>query len=159
MLPQVLKIEVDKMRFQLSPLPLLKVLRLDKKVLALVLPALSGFTDLDAQIDFGLLSKGISEALTRMPDNDFESLALDLLSSVAYLPDNGAPVEMTSAQELNTIFSGKILTIYKLLFEVMRFNKFSPFALLEGGGNLTGLISGLLKPENTRNGSGLGLTE
>lgn len=150
----ITQVEVDGMKFQLIPLPLLKVLKLDKQLLTLLLPALSGFKNLDAEVDLEAITKGISEALTRMPNEDFESFVTDLLSCATYLPSNSPPVQMTSTDQVNTIFSGKILSVYKLLFQVMKHNKFSPFALMEGGGDLKGLISGLLKPGDSRKENG-----
>ena len=152
----VTKIIVDGMSFQLIPLPALKALRLDKKVVTVLIPAISGLKELnlDAQIDLESLSRGISEALSRLSDDDFENLAIDLLSSVTYIPDNAVPIELTSTQEINNIFSGKLITIYKLFFEVMKYNKFSPFALLEGDGNLMSKIIGLSRPDSTKKESG-----
>lgn len=151
---------LDGLSFNIQPLPALTAMRLDKKVLTVVLPAISGFKNLslDAELDLEALSRGISEALGRLPDSDFETLVIDLLACVIYMPKGETPVELTSIQQINAVFCGQIILIYKLLFEVMRFNKFSPFALLEGGGlsMLKTPGSGNLKTNKNVTGNGSG---
>ena len=153
------KIELGGLSFMLQPLPALTAMRLDKRVLTVVLPAISGFKNLslDTELDLGLLSRALSEALGRLPDTDFENLVTDLLSCVVYLPKGESPIELTSIQSINAIFCGEIVLIYKLLFEVMRFNKFSPFALLEGGGMSILKTSGLSNIDTNKKETGNGL--
>lgn len=150
------KIELEGMTFNVQPLPAMTAVKLDKKVLTVVLPAISGLKNLslDSELDLGALSMAVSEALGRLPDSEFENLVIDLLSCVIYLPKGDSPVELTSIQQINSVFCGKIVLIYKLLFEVMRFNKFSPFALLEGGGLSMLKTPGSSDTKLNKNGTG-----
>lgn len=135
-------IELDGMKFQLQPLPSLKALRLDKKVIELLVPIFGGIKEfsLDAEIDLEAVSKAFSESLGRMKDDEFEKLVTDLLSSVLYLPTGAAPQEL-NPETINQVFRGKISLIYKLMFEVMRYNKFSPFELVGGGNVINKILS------------------
>jgi hypothetical protein len=127
-------IAIDGIEFQLRSIPILSALKLDKKVVSLLLPLLGGVEDisLDAKIDIGKGVNAIAEVLGKMPDVEFEKFVIDMLSStVAMVPGEGA--QDISAGNFNTIFAGRLMTVYKLLWEVMKFNKFSPFVLAEGG--------------------------
>ena len=137
-----IKREGGDMEFFLSPLPALTAIKLDKRVLTLLLPALSGFKELslDSSIDLNALTKGVSEALGRMDDKDFEELVLQLLSTAVYQKQGSAPLELNDKHNINKVFGGELISLYKLLFEVMRYNKFSPFVLLEGGGSVMSRI-------------------
>lgn len=147
-------IELDGMKFQLQPLPSLKALRLDKKVIELVVPVIGGIKEfsLDAEIDLEAVSKAFSESLGRMRDDEFEKLVADLLSSVLYLPIGGTPQEL-NPEVINQVFRGKISLIYKLAFQVMRYNKFSPFELV-GGGNVISKILSSTEQTKTQKKSG-----
>lgn len=140
------EITLDGERFYMQPLPLLRALCLDKKILTLIAPIvgsmdLSGIS-LDAEIEFDKIFESASTVLGKLSDEEFEKLVLDLLRSTLYIPEGETQQEITS-KVLNTVFSGNLLLIYKLMFEVMRFNKFTPFAMA-GGGNLTSKIGGFL---------------
>ncbi len=135
-------IEVDEMEFYLQPLPALKAIKLDKRVLSLVIPVLGGIKSfsLDSDIDMETLARGLSEAVSKLEDNDFEKLTIDLLSGASYI-EKGSPPQEITADIINNIFRGKILSLYKLMFEVMRYNKFSPFGLVEGGNIIQKIIT------------------
>lgn len=137
------KITVDGLEFNLNPLPALKALKLDKKIIALLLPALSGIkgADLDAEIDLSLVMGAISESLDKLSDDETEKLFIDLLYGVQYLP-SGAGVEDMDGSTVNKVFQGKLMTLYKLAMEVMKYNKFTPFTLA-GSGGLSSIIPGL----------------
>lgn len=136
------KIIVDGLEFNLQPLPALEAMKLDKRVTTLLIPLIGGLKDLslDADIDFETAARGLYEAFNRMDDNEFQSLVVNLLRSVQYLPQGGAPTELTQ-ETINQIFMGKLVSIYKLMIEVMRFNKFSPFELVGAGNVITKILS------------------
>jgi hypothetical protein len=140
------RITVDGLEFNLNPLPALKALKLDKKIIALILPALSGAkgVDLDAEIDLSVMMTAISESLDRLSDDDTEKLFVDLLYGVQYLPAGGA-VEDITGETINKVFQGKLMTLYKLAMEVMKYNKFTPFTLA-GNGGLSNIIRGSIAP-------------
>lgn len=143
------KIEIDEMKFQLIPLKALEAVTLDKKVLELLLPALGGIQDLslDANIDMEVLSRGVTEALSNFDDEKTLGLILNLLKNVTYIESGKPPRGLNDQEVINDVFRGKHFTIFKLMFEVMKFNKFTPFVLVAGGGNLTEITSFLSSPE------------
>lgn len=137
------EIVVDEMKFILHPLPAMRAMKLDKRVLTMLVPIFGGLKDvsLESVIDFEALSKGLSEALQSLSDKEFEILIMDLLSTTVYLSPNAAPAQIDSVQVFDSIFQGRMLTLYKLLFEIMRFNKFSPFAVLGDGSGIRKIFS------------------
>jgi hypothetical protein len=147
-------VEIDGMKFQLRPMPALRALRLDKKVISLLVPALGGLKDLDleAGVDVEAMAQGVSKALERMPDEGVENLAVDLLSGSVHTPKGKAPQEIT-ADVINDIFRGALATLYKLMFKIMEYNKFSPFVLV-GGGNVMERIRSLTGQTKKKSESG-----
>lgn len=152
---------IDGMKFNFKPLPAMKAIKLDKKVVTLIMPVLGGFKELslDAKVDMEVIAKGLGEALGNITDEDFEKLTLDLLSGVVYLEEGKAPQEI-DANVVNLIFQGKLMSLYKLMFEVMRYNKFSPFGLVEGGSVMKKIHTLLdTKAKEKKNGNRSGLLE
>jgi hypothetical protein len=43
------------------------------------------------------------------------------------------PIEISDDNDIDAVFRGDILTIYKLLYKIMEYNQFSPFAVVGGG--------------------------
>lgn len=137
-------IVIDGMAFQFQPLPAMRALRLDKRVVTLIVPVIGSMKEfsLDAEIPLDQVAQGISTALQGLSDSDFETLVADLLSTVVHQPSGEPPIQL-EPQSINKYFQGKLMTLYKVAFEVMRYNKFSPFALLEGGAAMRQIISSL----------------
>lgn len=134
---------IDGIEFQLSPFPVLTAAKLDKKVLAVIAPVLGGLDSLLADIDFEKLSRGIQQALSSMDDFEFLKLILELFSHTKAIAPGQAPIEMTTEEAINkALATGGVLTVYKLAFEVMRYNKFTPFAVASSG-DLMSAIAGL----------------
>ena len=140
-------IKIDELSFYLQPLRPLKAIRLDKQILTLLLPALGGLKDLslDSNVDLGVLSKGVSDALQAMDGDDFEKFIIELFTSAQFM-ENGQPPQDLTDGVVNRIFSGKLFSIYKLVFEIMKFNKFTPFELV-GDGNLMSKIGISVNPK------------
>lgn len=145
---EIKDVTIDERVFKLHPLKGMKALKLDKKVLSLLLPALKGLKGgLDTNIDIGTCIAGLSESIDNLPDAEYEKFLNNILSSVQYIPETEAPEEMCTAI-IDTHFQGAPMTVYKLMFEVMKFNNFTPFALVgQAGGkiNLMSMFSGLTK--------------
>jgi len=146
---------VDGMKFQLTAIPALKALKLDKTVVQLLVPIFGGVQgmSLDQEIDMSAMAKGLATALTNMDNEDMVRFFIDLFIGVKYLEDGAAPQEM-SAGVIDRIFTGMLISMYKLAFEVMKFNKFSPFVLV-GGGNVIKAVfsSGGQNPSQTKTGT------
>lgn len=148
-----------------------KALVLDKKVLALLVPVLGGLKDLTPSedeeekkpltdmIDFKLVSEGLSESLGKMKDAEFEAFARDLLRSVIVtIP--GAGAHSCADDKGATCFTTNIALMYEIMLEVMRFNKFTPFALAERGLGIEEIVSSIAPTSSAkRRGVALGTSE
>jgi hypothetical protein len=135
-------IVVEGLSFQLSPLPALKAMRLDKRILTAIAPVLGGLKDLnlEAELDMAGMSEGITTALDRLEDNVLEKLLVDLFSTVIWSPEGGVPESLDSSATINKAFQGNLMGLYKLAFAVMRYNKFTPFALASIGGGMSKIL-------------------
>lgn len=133
-------LELDGRQFKLNPLKGFKAMRLDKKVVSLLLPVLKGVKDLDSEINIGEALGGFSQALDDMKDSEYEKFVVDLLSCVQYFPEGKPPIELDRTT-IDNEFMGNSLLLYKLMFEVMKYNQFSPFALVSQAGNGTQKIN------------------
>lgn len=152
-------IEVDNLSFYLQPMRPLKAIRLDKQIISLIVPALKGLGDmselsLDTEIDFGKLFEGISEALQNMDGDTFEKFLQELFATVSFLESGKSPEELSNDAIINRVFQGEsLMTMYKLAFEIMKFNKFTPFEMV-GVGNVVKQINTLNKGTKKANRSG-----
>lgn len=130
--------EIDGHEFTIYDMPTIDKMKLDKRVVSLIAPALSGLEgaeSLDFDIDFKAMAQAISSALKELSDNDFENLILKLFSNVQYKKNNQV-YEFRNKENINK-FDGKIMSLYKLAIEVMRFYEFTPFALAADGSAMT----------------------
>lgn len=131
------EVEINGKIFKMSPLPALLALKLDKKVISLILPIFGEVKSLDQELELGDMLKVLSNSLNTMSDQDFEKFIVDMLSTTIYMKDHSPPEHITR-DKINLIFQSDIITIYKLVFEIMRYNKFSPFELVGDGGKMFG---------------------
>lgn len=129
-------IEIDGIKFQLSPLKGFTALYLDKKVVTMLAPIIKGFKDLDQEVNIGEAVDGFGEALDRLGEDEYKKFILSLLSTtIVTVP--GKPPETFSESVINEVFAGNALVLYQLVFEIMRYNNFTPFALIgKGGGKI-----------------------
>ena len=131
---------IDGITIQMQLMPALKAAVLDKKVVCLLAPALGGAIKsqgLDTELDLETIINNVSAGLSNMSDEDYEDFLIRMFSLVtATRPGVGAYV-LNEIDSINKIFEKKLLSIYKVLIEVMKYNGFSVFGLVEGGlGNL-----------------------
>ena len=136
---------IDGVKFQFQPLPVLKAARLDKRVLALIAPVLGGFKGLNmdsnmADLDLEAVARGVALALQTLPDTEFTGLLRECLETVVYLPEGAAPAPLGTEEAMGQVFTGRLDLLYRVVVEVMRFNRFTPFALLELGGGLRQIL-------------------
>lgn len=145
MIDGIKDVEIDDLRFQLVKMKGMKAFLLDRKIIIMLLPVIGGFKNLDSEIDFKVISEGVQDALLKMSDTEYKSLVLDLLKEVTVRPVDPKPGEAESLPMtepvIDTHFSGKMITLYKLIIEVMRFNKFSPFEMVAGGMKMNQIVS------------------
>lgn len=130
------KIMIGEREFQLLPLPVMKAIKLDKRVAALAAPVIAPLLDKGSEevVDLGALGNAVAAALQSLPDSSFEELLRELVRTATYLPFGGAPVALIDDKSLDEAFSGDLVGLYRLAVEVMKFNKFSFFAGAGGFG-------------------------
>lgn len=138
-------VTIDGMRFQVHSMPALRAARLDKILMEAFTPLLGAIEDFDlsSDIDTARLATAIQTVLTSMDEAAFESFITQMLSRVVYVPDGSQPVELDRNQ-IDVVFRQKLVTMYKLVYEVAKYEGFTPFVLLsdKAGGALRA-IAGL----------------
>lgn len=181
----MLKVEnkrIGGMDFQFSPMPVLKAARLDKKVIGLIIPIITGFGgivetlfqdvvqgkesdvtgdattmtdamhDILKDLDFDRISSALIQSFDSLRDEELQALILGSLYDVtATVPGHGA-VEITTEASLDIVFSRKLSLMYQVMFESWRYNKFTPFAVLDLIGaqeTIDGLDKGTEKHKST----------
>lgn len=164
------KIQISGLTFELFKLPMLKRLSLDRKVGKMLLPVFAGMGDLSAadmakalapdlspedakvieeqlseKIDLGTIAGAIGKALTELSDAEFMKLAEDLLSATSCThPKYGATL-LDSPEAINRVFEdASPIDVYNLTIEVMRENKFTPFALSGDGVGILGTVGSVV---------------
>lgn len=135
-------------------------LRLDRQVLRILAPALSGLDGvkelkgkslLDAEINFGMIGRGISDSLSLLGEEEFDSFVNKMLSQTFTRGAGDQAIPVLS--QFDALFNRNFIDLYRLLFEVMRFNRFTPFALVGGGGGI-GAMLGFKKEQSGQKKSG-----
>ena len=121
-------VEIDGLKFQLRPIKPLLALRLDKKLVSLLLPVFKDIKNLDTNFDLGSIFNALSGSLETLSDDDFEKFIVDMFSTTIHLSDTDGVLEVTK-DKLDTIFVGKLFSIYKLLWEIMEYIYFVPILL------------------------------
>lgn len=139
----------NDMVFNLQPLPALKAIVLDKKIMSLLIPALGGIKDLDKEFDLKIASMAMAESLTKLSDQEYEKFVIDLLTGVQ-LVQQGQEIKSITTDQINVLFLGNAKGLYKLMFEVMKFNKFTPFELVEGGNLIQKITGSMNKSPKTK---------
>lgn len=171
MIVEPLEKTIGSLTFTFVAMNPFKALVLDKKVLSLLVPILGGLKDLTPSededeekpltdmIDFKLVSEGLAESLAKMKDAEFEAFARDLLRSVVVqLPGGGAA--SCADDKGAAVFTANLSLMHEVMFEVMRFNKFTPFALAERGLGIEEIVSSIAPTSSTkRRGAALGPSE
>lgn len=154
-------ITIDGIQFIMHPLSALTALRLDKQLLQLLLPIVSGLkgaigkdgkpitldTDVDLSSIFPIFEV-VADSLGKMSESQFESFIVSLFNTVQAIAPGQPAIELRESGALDKVFE-KPLTIYKLAFEVMKFNSFTPFEVAgAGSGSITNILNGLNSAEN-----------
>jgi hypothetical protein len=88
----------------------------------------------------GEMSGMISDMLSALDDDTFMEYAKSMLDHAAYL-HQGKPMQLNSEQAWDIAFQGEPYLIYNLLFNIMRYNNFSPFALVGFGAKTEKTVS------------------
>lgn len=153
-----LNITIDGLDFQYMPLSPVEVLKLDKTLLGLLAPALAGMSKKDGKLDIDLSvsAPALGNLLIQLPDEQFMAFATRLLGRTTCI--TGGTNLMSSAAAFNKVFAeSSVVTIYKVLFEALKYNKFSFFELAASGAAMLktlGLSEQTPKTEGTGEQSG-----
>lgn len=109
----------------------------------------------DTPVDFAKLTACFQKALSALPDETMNALVRGMFARVTCLPLEGSPFVINTDKNVDAAFEGcGPISMYKLMFEVARFNKFTPFAVA-GAGTETGGILASLVPAGARKGLNL----
>lgn len=165
-------IELGGRSFTLAPIPLRRAGDLERKLLRIVAPVLIGGLGkilqgidlkgldkgsksdadlgkdilgrfLSSNIDLDSFAQSIQDALSVLPDAEFNQLILGMLERVQYHGPEGSEY-LNNWDRIDEAFDSTA-GIYLMIFEVARFNKFLPFGLA-GTGNSTLKTSGMPRP-------------
>jgi hypothetical protein len=141
----------NDMVFNMQPLPALDAGFLDKEIMSLLIPALGGIENLDAKFNFEIASKAMSIALRKLSKQEYSQLISELLRTTQHIAQE-KEVKSLTLDDINNLFLGNLKGLYKLIYEVMKFNKFTPFEMVEGG-SLIQKIRGSIKqkPKTKKN--------
>jgi hypothetical protein len=128
------KITVGGKVFLMRPLSPFKAIILDKKVMELLLPLFNGLKDIkmDSAIDVEAMVSGLTNSLSKLDDSETIKFISDMFYGLAYFPQGQKEIEL-NIDTINQVFAGCFGDIYLLLYEVMKYNKFSPFKMVAGG--------------------------
>lgn len=157
--------------FTFMPLNPFRASVMDKRVISVLVPLLGGLKNLDGadgeseeladMIDFAAVADGLSKALMQLPDADLEAMLKELLRSVT-VQYTGADGKLVAARcdeaKGQFVFMGNLGLMYEVAIEVMRFNKFSPFALLERGSAMRA-IGSFVSPKPAPSKPGIALDQ
>jgi len=148
--------EIDGVKFLITQSPGRAVIRLDKKTTQLLLPAaksiMSEFKKVNSYLDLDLSSMigSLEEVLSSMTEDEYEEYVFQMVNDTRaqFTSEKKLKVvELRNVESFDEVFTGRSpLTVYKLLFEIMKVNRFAFFELVGGSGiSLTGIFQNLKK--------------
>lgn len=156
---QKIKIEGFVGEFEFNPIPLSKALKLNRKIEKMTLNALKSLEALKAPlVDLFLSGSGADvsdqelanmikstdveklvevgdKIFSTLSDDEFEVFVKDLLSYTKYTAVGLGVVDLCDDKMFQHVFSGNVAGIYPVIFQSMKYNNFTPFALA-GIGNV-----------------------
>lgn len=136
--------EIDGIKFIINKFNPMEALQVERKIMSILIPVVSGLFSgndkesknlLDSQLDFGSLGESFQKAFGSLSELEFEQLVIKTLNKVqAEIPEQ-PPIQINNIGNFNIVFANapSLLTVYKLIFEVMKVNKFCFFGLLGDG--------------------------
>lgn len=149
--------------FSLYPIPPRRAGELERKLLKVILPAMVGglgnllrgadFSGLDGKndtetgkalisrllgssVDLAVVTNSVMDSLGALSDIEFNALLVGMFERVQWIRVNGdgsqTPTFLTSGELIDSAFEDT-LSMYKLMYEVARYNKFLPFGMAGTG--------------------------
>lgn len=147
------QVEIEGTTFQLSTMPSLKACVLDRKILAIILPSLGSVAEkgLNTEISVGTLINNLSDGLLKLNDLEFKNLILNMFAEVTAISNTDGALSLDNEININKIFNKKVMNIYKLLIEVMKYNGFSVFGVGDGGLGIDKIFTSTFTSDTTKN--------
>lgn len=157
-------IVIEGREFQLMPMASRKASKLDIKVMKILSPALGALDglamvkkdkpkaeseeqggeedDVDFDLKFDKLATAMGSVLGELDSKAYDTLLREMFAEVTGTTLKGGALLMDSDKNIDLCMEGlPPMAIYRLLYEVARFNKFSPFALAENGSAMSTILS------------------
>ena len=91
-------------------------------------------------VDLSRVSMGVQDALASLPDHEFDALLVGMCSSVSTHIEGKGNCTLITGDLIDAALESTS-QMYKLMYEVARFNKFLPFGLV-GAGDATPATAG-----------------
>lgn len=158
-------IEIEGREFQLSRMTSRKASKLDIRVMKILAPALGAMdgltmvqkdaprpegaeegaevpeSDIDFDIKFDKLAGAMASVLGELDSKAYDTLLREMFAEVTGTTLKGGALPMDSDKNIDLCMEElPPMAIYRLLYEVARFNKFSPFALAENGSAMSTIL-------------------
>lgn len=135
--------------FFIYPVGLFQRLHLDRQVLKMIAPVVKGLGDdlnlsdleglLKKKLNIGKIMDGVMDGLSALSEEEYETFIMRLLEKVqVQVPGKQAVDFASSPESIEDVFSDDLFSLYELLFEAMKENKLSPFALMSRGNGILG---------------------
>lgn len=155
-----IQVPIDGKVFNLSPMKARKVGELERKLLKALAPLLAGMggvlsllpdlakegdkslllQDALGMVDLSRVSVGVQDALASLPDHEFDALLVGMCSSVSTHIEGKGNCTLITGELIDAALESTS-QMYRLMYEVARFNKFLPFGLV-GAGDATPATAG-----------------
>lgn len=125
---------IDSIECQFHQIPMRKKAMLDPKIADIMGPIMVELMkqSMDAEADVAFMGKMVDKlgaCLNKLPEVDYQMLTDELMSSVIATAPGKAPLQLTPQNIDNALAGYGMSTYYRILFEVIQFNKFLPFDL------------------------------
>jgi len=130
--------------FTLNPMKARAAGEFQRKLGKVIIPLLGGIQAMQSVGDLGslpmdMLTGGLQQALTALPDAEFDTLLLGMCKYVSTTIE-GKGVCTLHTGDLVDAAIDKPTDLYILMFEIARYNEFLPFALLGDGSATPGTL-------------------
>ena len=139
------KIEIDGMNFQITKFGAFQSMQIEKRIMGILAPIGASFIPKQdgkkrPAVNFEDVGKTFSQVLYSLSDSEFQNTILTALKNTIYLGNGEAPQEIT-LKVFDSIFIDKLSVVYKLIFEIMKFNNFCIFELLRSDEGLSKIFN------------------
>jgi len=141
---QIKNVDIDGIQFQIMLMPALTAAVLDRKIIGMLAPTVGGIVKeggLDAELNLDAILNNLSDGLMKLDDDEMKKLLIDMLSYVSCVVPGQGVESLNNESAINKVFAKKILSIYKLIIQVMQHNGFSVFGLVGDGLGMSGIFS------------------